>query len=77
MKIGHFYSAFILFALITINNYLDNLKNNKDINELKILLANEATKMLHGSKAAEDSEVTAKKTFKDKLKTVAGRVLNK
>ena len=30
---------------------------------LKILLANEATAMLHGSKAAKDSEITAKKTF--------------
>jgi len=45
---------------------IDNLKNNKDINELKILLANETTKMLHGSKSAKDSELTAKKTFKDK-----------
>jgi len=45
---------------------IDNLKNNKDINELKILLANEATTMLHGSKSAKDSEATAKKTFKDK-----------
>ena len=27
MKIGHFYSAFILIALISINNYLDNCKN--------------------------------------------------
>jgi len=45
---------------------IDNLKNNQDINELKILLANEATAMLHGSKAAKDSEDTAKKTFKDK-----------
>ena len=45
---------------------IDNLKNNKDINELKILLANEATTMLHGSKSAKDSESTAKKTFKDK-----------
>jgi len=45
---------------------IDNLKNNQDINELKILLANEATKMLHGSKAAKDSESTAKKTFKDR-----------
>ena len=33
---------------------------------MKILLANEATKMLHGSKAASDSEITAKKTFNDK-----------
>ena len=30
MKIGHFYSAFILIALVTINNYLDNLKNIND-----------------------------------------------
>ncbi len=45
---------------------IDNLKNNKDINELKILLANEATTMLHGSKSAKDSEATAKKTFRDK-----------
>ena len=27
MKIGHFYSAFILIILITINNYLNNFKN--------------------------------------------------
>ena len=45
---------------------IDNLKNNSDINELKILLANEATTMLHGSKSAKDSETTAKKTFKDR-----------
>ena len=45
---------------------IDNLKNNQNINELKILLANEATTMLHGSKAAKDSELTAKKTFQDK-----------
>ena len=45
---------------------IDNLKNNQDINELKILLANEATTMLHGSKSAKDSEATAKKTFKDR-----------
>jgi len=45
---------------------IDNLKNNQDINELKILLANEATTMLHGNKSAKDSEVTAKKTFNDR-----------
>jgi len=45
---------------------INDLKNNKDINELKILLANEATTMLHGSKSAIDSEATAKKTFRDK-----------
>ena len=45
---------------------IDNLKNSQNINELKILLANEATTMLHGSKSAKDSESTAKKTFKDR-----------
>ena len=46
---------------------IDNLKNNgQDINKVKILLANEATTMLHGVKAAKDSEITAQKTFVDK-----------
>ena len=45
---------------------IDSLKINNDINELKILLANEATSMLHGTKAAKDSETTAQKTFRDK-----------
>ena len=46
---------------------IESLKNsNQDINKLKILLANEATAMLHGSKAAKDSELTAQKTFGDK-----------
>jgi len=46
---------------------IENLKNsNQDINKLKVLLANEATAMLHGSKAAKDSELTAQKTFGDK-----------
>ena len=46
---------------------INNLKNqNQDINQLKILLANEATTMLHGSGAAKDSEMTAKKTFTDR-----------
>ena len=35
------------------------LKNN-NINELKILLANEATAMLHGKPAAKKAEQTAK-----------------
>ena len=38
---------------------------NKDINELKILLANKATRMLHGEQEATKSEKTAKQTFKD------------
>ena len=46
---------------------IESLKNsNQDINKLKVLLANEATAMLHGSKAAKDSELTAQKTFGDK-----------
>ena len=46
---------------------IDSLKNsNQDINKLKILLANQTTCMLHGSKAAQDSETTAQKTFGDK-----------
>ena len=46
---------------------IDSLKNNgQDINKVKILLANEATTMLHGIKAAKDSEITAQKTFVDK-----------
>jgi len=36
---------------------------NKNINDLKILLANEATAILHGKKAAHKAEETAKKTF--------------
>ena len=39
---------------------------NKNINELKILLANLCTKMLHGNKEAQLSEETAKKTFEEK-----------
>ena len=35
----------------------------KDINNLKILLANEATKILHGEKKSKESESTAKETF--------------
>ena len=39
---------------------------NKNINELKILLANLCTEMLHGNKEAKLSEETAKKTFQEK-----------
>jgi len=37
--------------------------NEKNINVLKILLANEATKILHGEKRAKESESTARETF--------------
>ena len=36
---------------------------NKDINQLKIILANECTKLLHGKNEAMLAEQTAKKTF--------------
>ncbi len=43
---------------------LDKICNGeKNINNLKILLANEATKILHGEKIAKESESTAKETF--------------
>ena len=39
------------------------IENEKNVNNLKILLANKATTILHGSKAAKDSAETAKETF--------------
>ena len=45
-------------------NELENIFNKeKDINNLKILLANEATKILHGRESAEKAAQTAKNTF--------------
>ena len=43
-------------------NKIEEIKD-KEINDLKVLLANEATSMLHGKKAAQTAEETAKKTF--------------
>ena len=46
---------------------IENLcKEEKNINKLKIILANEATKILHGSSASLKAEQTAKKTFEEK-----------
>ena len=45
---------------------IEGLKN-KNINQLKIILANETTSMLHGKTAAEKAEQTAKNTFEKKL----------
>ena len=39
------------------------INNEKDINNIKILLANEATRILHGEKKSNESESTAKETF--------------
>ena len=52
-----------IFTDININE-IDKIKKN-NINELKILLANQATKMLHGEQEAKNSEETAKQTFTD------------
>ena len=44
---------------------IDEIKND-NINNLKILLANKVTSMLHGEKAAQDSEQSAKEAFSGK-----------
>ena len=41
---------------------IETIKGN-NINELKILLANKATEMLHGEQESKNSEQTAKQTF--------------
>ncbi len=43
-----------------------NKIKDQDINDLKIKLANEATSMLHGKKASQNSEQTAKEAFSGK-----------
>ena len=45
---------------------IERMKNN-NINELKTKLANEATSMLHGKKAAKNSEQAAKEAFSGNL----------
>ena len=39
------------------------IQDEKNINNLKIILANEATKILHGEKKMKESESTARETF--------------
>ena len=55
-----------LFTDIDLEQIESPISSNQNINKLKVLLANETTTMLHGSKAAKDSELTAQKTFGDK-----------
>ena len=57
-----------LFTELT-HEEIDKYKNysGNKINELKILLANEATKLLHGNKAAEKAQNTSITTFKEGL----------
>tara|TARA_B110000967_G_scaffold143300_1_gene146550 strand:+ start:1783 stop:3024 length:1242 start_codon:yes stop_codon:yes gene_type:complete len=54
------------FTEISVENLEKIMSEEKKINNLKILLANEATKILHGKKNARESENTAKKTFDGK-----------
>ena len=54
------------FTDIKIEQINKIIKEESDINKLKILLANEATKLLHGAKLAKDSEKTARETFENK-----------
>jgi len=52
-----------MFTDISLNK-IEEIKEN-NINNLKIVLANKATEMLHGKKSAKESEKMAKSTFKD------------
>ena len=51
------------FTEIETNDLAQKIDKEKNINNLKILLANEATTLMHGAKAAKDSADTAKETF--------------
>tara|TARA_B100000963_G_scaffold110520_1_gene96208 strand:- start:1905 stop:3143 length:1239 start_codon:yes stop_codon:yes gene_type:complete len=51
------------FTEIEPNRVEKIFNEEKNINNLKILLANEATKILHGEKASKKAEQTAKDTF--------------
>ena len=54
------------FTEINIAELKKILDKEKNINNLKILLANEATKILHGEVASKKAEQTARETFKEK-----------
>jgi tyrosyl-tRNA synthetase len=54
------------FTEISSEELVKITNEEKNINNLKILLANEATKILHGKKNAYDSEKTATETFRGK-----------
>ena len=55
--------ALNFFTEIEPNEIKDIFKKEKNINNLKIILANEATKILHGKIASKKAERTAKETF--------------
>ena len=55
---------FLNFFTVIEPDLLKNIiEEEKDINKLKVLLANEATKILHGENASKNAEKTAKDTF--------------
>ena len=53
------------FTEINTNEIKSIVEKEKNINNLKILLANEATKILHGEVSARKAEQTAKETFEE------------
>ena len=61
--VKRFLNFFTEIDTLRINEICNKEKN---INQLKIILANEATKILHGVKAAKNAEKTAKDTFEGK-----------
>ena len=57
---------FLYFFTEIKSESLDKIfKDEKNINNLKILLANEATKILHGERNSKEAEQTAKDTFEN------------
>ena len=52
-----------IFTDLTVEE-IENIKDN-DINELKVLLANKTTEMLHGESEAQNSEKIAKEAFSE------------
>jgi tyrosyl-tRNA synthetase len=54
------------FTDIEVDQIKKIIGGEENINNLKILLANKATEILHGKKAAQDAELTAKETFEQK-----------
>ncbi len=59
-------SKFMKFFTDLSIDEIDKIKE-KDINEQKIVLANQTTSMLHGEEESKKSEETAKKTFSENL----------
>jgi tyrosyl-tRNA synthetase len=60
LDVKRFLNFFTEIDTIEINNICEKEKN---INNLKIILANEATKILHGEDASKKAALTAKETF--------------